>query len=96
MTRNKFKKYVEYTLRNVKGYTDKEGETVTAQVKRLLGRKCIDVIFWHGCSDEIRNEFLSGRIRHFDMCGYPVVFNNHKGGGMVESYTIMWTDKIYY
>ena len=95
MTRNKFNKCVENALRNVKGYTDKEGYEVDAQVKRLFRRKCIEVIFWHGCSDEARNEFLSGHFRNFDMCGYPVVFDNHKGGGVVESFTIMWTDKIY-
>ena len=94
MTRRQFNKLVDKTIEVVRCYIDKDGYAVSAEVKRLFRRKCIEIIFWHGCDDVLRNNLLSGRIKNYDLLGYPVVFDNQKGGGIVQSYTIMWTDYI--
>ena len=55
---------------------------------------CVEVTFWHGATPDVRKKFLDGRIKRFDACGYPVIFDNHRGGGNVQSFTIMWTESM--
>ena len=94
MTRNEFKKYIEKTVEIASQYEDKQGEKTTVKVVRLFNKKAVEVTFWHGATPEVRKKFLDGRFKKFDLCGYPVVFDNQRGGGAVQSYTIMWTEKL--
>lgn len=95
MKRYEFEKYLQNAIEVAKSYKDKEGQEPKVIVSRLFRRKCIEVTFWHGCGNKTRSALCSGRIKFAELCGYPVIFDNHKGGGAVESFTIMWTDNIY-
>ena len=94
MNTRELNKYINKTVEIVNEYTDREGSKPTVEVKRLFNRKCVEVIFWHGTTPEVRKQFLDGRINHFDWCGSPVIFDNHQGGGDVQSFTIMWTQSM--
>jgi hypothetical protein len=94
MTRKEFERYINRTVEIVNEYTDKQGSTPSVEVGRLFNRKVVNVIFWHGATPEVRKSFLDGRIKRFDQCGYPVIFDNHQGGGEVQSFTIMWTSSM--
>lgn len=94
MTRKEFENYINKTIEIVKEYKDAQGSEPSVEVKRLFNRKVVEVTFWHGAIPEVRKSFLDGRIKRFDMCGYPVIFDNHRGGGSVQSFTIMWTESM--
>ena len=96
MKRKDFENYVNNTAEIVSQvYKDKAGDKPTIKETRLLRRKALLVTFWHGIDPTDREDFLTGRIKCADVCGYPVIFDNHTGGGEVDSFTIIWTDKIY-
>ena len=95
MTRTEFKNYISKTVEIISNeYKDAEGSTPSVKVGRLFNRNVVEVIFWHGATPEVRKKFLDGRFKRFDACGYPVVFDNHQGGGQVQSFTIMWTESM--
>lgn len=95
MTKKEFEIYVNKTVEIVSNeYKDAEGCAPSVKVGRLFNRKVVEVIFLHGTTPEVRKKFLDGRFNRFDACGYPVVFDNHKGGGIVQSFTIMWTESL--
>lgn len=95
MTRTEFRKHISKTVEIISNeYKDTEGSTPSVKVGRLFNRNVVEVIFWHGTTPEVRKKFLDGRFKGFDACGYPVVFDNHKGGGQAQCFTIMWTESI--
>ena len=95
MTRTEFKKYISKTVEIISNeYKDAKGWTPLVEVGRLFNRNVVEVTFWHGATPEVRKEFLDGRFKGFGKCGYPVVFDNHQGGGDVQSFTIMWTKSM--
>ena len=95
MTRTEFKKYISKTVEIISNeYKDAEGRTPSVKVGRLFNRNVVEVIFWHGATPEVRKEFLDGTFNRFGVCGYPVVFDNHQGGGQIQCFTIMWTQSM--
>ena len=94
MTKKEFERYINKTVEIVSEYVDAQGSAPSVEVNRLFNRRVVNVTFWHGVTPEVRKEFLNGRIKEFHQCGYPVIFDNHRGGGEVQSFTIMWTESM--
>jgi len=94
MTKKEFEGYISKTVEIVSEYKDAQGSAPSVEVGRLFDRKVVNVTFGHATAPEVRKKFLDGRIKKFDQCGYPVIFDNHRGGGDVQCFTIMWTESM--
>lgn len=94
MTRREFDKRIKAVTTDLGEMTDAHGAQPTVNVVRLFRRKAVEVTFWNGLTPEGRRSLLDGQLEQ-QRYGYPCVFDNHKGGGIVQSYTVIWTESIY-
>ena len=76
---------------------DKENKKPTIKEAKVGQKKVLEVTYWHGISEKMK-EILIEKIpssygheySRGSIIGYPCIFNNNKGGGIVESFTVIW------